>query len=352
VPKARRLNFITIWDRVGLAVIVLAAWVVFTIFTEGFASQFNVFSVGRLVSILIVVGLSQTVVMGIGDINLSVGAIGGVVAMFFGWLVGPTQLPTEGLATGAPADVTALPGLGISWPAAVVLALLFAAVLGFINGWIIVRSGLSGFIVTLGTMGVFSGAMYIITKVKAFRYMPESFLDFGKMKFFNLFSPLVIVMLVVVVALFFYFRGTTPGRQMLATGANRRAAKASGVQVNRIVISTHMLSAALAGLAGMMLVARIGSAIPTIGTGGGGDWLLPSFAASAIGGTLFTGGWVNVIGTFFGGLLLGTIENGLVLLGTPSFWVQMITGLVLLVAVILDRVRVVAVERSRMGAAQ
>ena len=85
---------------------------------------------------------------------------------------------------------------------------------------------------------------------------------------------------------------------------------------------------------------------------GGGDWLLPSFAASAIGGTLFTGGWVNVVGTFFGGLLLGTIENGLVLLGTPSFWVQMITGLVLLVAVILDRVRVVAVERSRMGAAQ
>ena len=113
MPKARRLNFITIWDRVGLAVIVLALWVVFIIFTEGFASQFNVFSVGRLVSILIVVGLSQTVVMGIGDINLSVGAIGGVVARFCGWLGGPTQLPTEGLATGAPADVTALPGLGI-----------------------------------------------------------------------------------------------------------------------------------------------------------------------------------------------------------------------------------------------
>jgi ribose transport system permease protein len=102
----------------------------------------------------------------------------------------------------------------------------------------------------------------------------------------------------------------------------------------------------------MMLVARIGSAIPTIGTGGGGDWLLPSFAASAIGGTLFTGGFVNILGTLFGGLLLGTIENGLVLMAVPSFWVQMITGLVLLIAVMLDRARVVAVERSRMGAAQ
>jgi ribose transport system permease protein len=348
----RKRNFIKIWDRAGLAVIVLSSWVVFAIFTQGFTSQFNIFSVGRLVSILIVVGLSQTVVMGIGDINLSVGAIGGVVAMFFGWMVAPTQLGTSGLASGAPVDVTALPGLGIPWQLAFILAILFGAFLGFINGWLIVKSGLSGFIVTLGTLGVFSGSMYIITKVKAFRDLPQSFLDFGKMKFFNLFSPLVIIMVVVVIVLFFFYRGTTPGRQMLATGANRRAARASGIQVNRIVISTHMLSAALAGLAGLMLVARIGAAIPTIGTGGGGDWLLPSFAASAIGGTLFTGGWVNVLGTFFGGLLLGTIENGLVLLNVPSFWVQMITGLVLLIAVILDRVRVVAVERSRMGAAQ
>jgi ribose transport system permease protein len=346
----RKPNFITIWDRAGLAVVVLSSWVVFASLTDGFVSKFNVFSVGRLVSILIVVGLAQTVVMGIGDINLSVGAVGGVVAMFFGWMVAPTHLATTGLASGAPVDVTALPGLGIPWQIAFVLAILFGALLGLVNGWLIVKSGLSGFIVTLGTMGVFSGSMYIITKVKAFRNLPESFLAFGKMKYFDLFSPLVLIMLGVVVFLFFFYRGTTPGRQMLATGANRRAAKASGIHINRIVISTHMLSAALAGLAGVMLVARIGSAIPTIGTGGGGDWLLPSFAASAIGGTLFTGGWVNVVGTFFGGLLLGTIENGLVLLNVPSFWVQMITGLVLLIAVILDRARVVAVERSRMGA--
>jgi len=348
----RRPNFITIWDRAGLAVVVLSSWAVFAIFAEGFTSKFNVFSVGRLVSILIVVGLAQTVVMGIGDINLSVGAVGGVVAMFFGWLVAPTQLGTAGLASGAPQDVTALPGLGINWQFAFILALLFGAALGFINGWLIVRSGLHGFIVTLGTMGVFSGSMYIITKVKAFRNLPEGFLGFGKMKFFDLLSPLVFIMLGVVVFLFFFLRSTTPGRQMLASGANRRAALASGINVNRIVISTHMLSAALAGLAGIMLAARIGSAIPTIGTGGGGDWLLPSFAASAIGGTLFTGGSVNVVGTMFGGLLLGTVENGLNLLRVPGFWVQMITGLVLLLAVILDRIRVVAVERSRMGAAQ
>ena len=108
---------------------------------------------------------------------------------------------------------------------------------------------------------------------------------------------------------------------------------------------THVLSGALAGIAGMMLVLRLGSAIPSIGEA---HCLLPSFAAPAIGGTLLTGGAVYVFGTVLGGLLVGTIENGLNLLAIPNFWVQLVTGLVLLLAVLLDRARTVAVERSRI----
>jgi ribose transport system permease protein len=109
-------------------------------------------------------------------------------------------------------------------------------------------------------------------------------------------------------------------------------------------VLTHGLSGALAGIAGMMLVLRLGSAIPSIGE----EFLLPSFAAPAIGGTLLTGGAVSVFGTVLGGLLVGTIENGLNLLEIPNFWVQLVTGLVLLLAVLLDRARTVAVERSRI----
>lgn len=324
----RKFSLITLWDRVGLASIVLTSWLIFAVLTEGFTSQFNIYSVGRLVSILIVVGLSQMVVIGVAGMNLAVGAMGGVVAMFLGWL---------------------MEQWGIPWPLAIVLAVGFGGLLGAVNGILIVKTGISGFVITLGTAGVFSGAMYILTKVEAFRNLPQGFLDFGQVKIFGFISPLVLMMLAVVVLLFIGYRSTTFGRQMLAVGANARAARVSGVPVERIVVLAHVLSGALAGLAGIMLVLRIGSAIPSIGTAGGGDWLLPSFAAPAIGGTLLAGGSVSVVGTFFGGLLLGSIENGLTLLNTPGFWVQFSTGLVLLIAVILDRARTVAVERSRIG---
>lgn len=326
----RRPSFIRIWDRLGLLAIVLASWVVFATFTNGFVSDFNIYSVGRLVSIAVVVGFSQMVVIGIGQMNLSVGAIGGVVAMFLGWL---------------------MEGLGVPWPLAIAGAVLFGGVLGAINGLIIVKTGINAFIVTLGSASVFSGAMFIVTKVEAFRDLPPDFIAFGQMRFLDLVSPLVIIMLAALAFLFILYRGTTLGRQMLATGANPRAAKVSGVPIGRIITLTHGLSGALAGLAGTMLVLRIGSAIPSIGIAGGGDWLLPSFAAPAIGGTLLSGGVINVVGTFIGGLLLGTIENGLTLLNVPGFWVQLLTGLVLLIAVMLDRARTVAVERSRQGVA-
>lgn len=325
-----RTSFVRIWDRFGLLAIVLASWIVFAAFTEGFVSDFNIFSVGRLVSIAVVVGFSQMVVIGIGQMNLSVGAIGGVVAMFLGWLI---------------------QAMGVPWPLAILLAVAFGGILGGVNGVVIVRTGINAFIVTLGTASVFTGAMFILTKVEAFRDLPPGFIEFGQSRLFGYVSPLVIMMLVVLVFLFLLYRGTTLGRQMLATGANARAARVSGVPVGRIITVTHMLSGALAGLAGVMLVLRIGSAIPSIGTAGGGDWLLPSFAAPAIGGTLLSGGVINVVGTFIGGLLLGTIENGLTLLSVPGFWVQLLTGLVLLIAVMLDRARTVAVERSRQGVA-
>lgn len=322
----RRYNLITLWDKIGLASIVFASWIVFAIFANGFATKFNVFSMGRLVSILVVVGLAQMVVMGIGGMNLAVGAIGGVVAMMFGWLVEQ---------------------FGIPWLLAVMLAVVFGGLLGGISGFLVIKTGIDSFVITLGTAGVFSGAMFVLTKVEAFRNLPQGFLDFGKMKILEVVSPLVIVMFAVVGGLYVGYRFSTFGRQMLAVGANSKAAEISGVPVGRIIFLTHALSGALAGLAGVMLVARIGSAIPSIGTAGGGDWLLASFAAPAIGGTALTGGMVNVLGNVFGGLLLGTIENGLTLLDVPSFWVQLFTGLVLLVAVILDRARTVAVVRRK-----
>jgi ribose transport system permease protein len=320
-----RAAFIRLWDRFGLFAVVLASWLFFAFFATGFTSDFNLFAFGRSVAIWIVIGLSQMVVLAIGQMNVSVGAIGGVTAMTLGWL---------------------LEGWGLPWPVAVALGVLAGFGLGAINGLVIVRTGINAFIVTLGSASVFTGLMYIATKADAFRSLAPDFLALRAEHLLGQpISWLVIVMLLVSAALWALYRGTTLGRRMLATGANRRAAQMAGVPTDRTIVLTHGLSGALAGIAGMMLVLRLGSAIPSIGE----EFLLPSFAAPAIGGTLLSGGAVSVVGTLLGGLLIGTIENGLNLLDIPNFWVQLVTGLVLLLAVLLDRARTVAVERSRVG---
>ena len=320
-----RAGLISLWDRFGLLAVVLGSWLFFAAFANGFTTEFNINAFSRSVSIWIVIGLSQMVVLVIGQMNISVGAIGGVTAMILGWL---------------------LQGWGLPWPVAVVLAVLAAFGLGVINGVIIVKTRINAFIVTLGTMSVFTGLMYIATKADAFRALPKEFIHLGRARpLFGLpISWLVLVMLVVVLVMWLLYRSTTLGRQMLATGANQRASRMAGVPTDRIIVVTHGLSGAIAGIAGIMLVLRLGSAIPSIGE----EWLLPSFAAPAIGGTLLSGGVVYVFGTLLGGLLIGTIENGLNLLDIPNFWVQLTTGLVLLLAVLLDRARTVAVERSRI----
>jgi ribose transport system permease protein len=319
-----RAGLIRLWDRFGLLAIVLASWVFFAIFAAGFTSDFNLYAFGRSVAIWIVVGLAQMVVLAIGQMNISLGAIAGVVAMILGWL---------------------LEGWGIPWPIAAAMGVIAGFGLGVINGVIIVTTGINAFIVTLGSGSVFTGLMYIATKADAFRSLPRDFLGLRAEHLLGQpISWLGVVMVIVALALWGLYYGTTVGRQMLATGANRRAARMAGVPTDRMIVLTHGLSGALAGVAGMMLVLRLGSAIPSIGE----EFLLPSFAAPAIGGTLLSGGAVAVMGTVLGGLLIGTIENGLNLLDIPNFWVQLVTGLVLLLAVLLDRARTVAVERSRV----
>jgi ribose transport system permease protein len=322
----RRSRIIDLWDRFGLLTIVLVSWLIFALFADGFISDFNIFSVGRAVAVSVVIGLAQMVVIAIGGMNISVGAIGGVAAMFTGWLLEVCQVPV---------------------PIAIVGGVGMGAMLGAINGIVIVRTGINSFIVTLGTASVFSGLMYVVTKVQAFRSLPVDFIDLGQSRWLGV-SPLVWAMVLTGALLWFLYRGTTLGREMLATGANPRTARLSGVPVNRIIAITHALSGALAGLAGVMLLLRIGSAIPTIGD----DWVLASFAAPDVGGTLLSGGVVSVVGTFIGGLLLATIGNGLTLLNIPNFWVELTTGLVLLFAVMLDRARTLAVLRSRTGVIQ
>jgi ribose transport system permease protein len=310
-------------NLVGLAVIILAFWVVFTSMAPGFVSSFNLFALSRSLAVDIVVGFSTMVVLATGGMNLAIGSIGVCALMFAGYLMQYAGLPPA-----------------IAFPAGLALG----ALLGFVNGFAIVRSGVNSFIITLASASLYLGGMLILTKAETFNALPPGIAAFGRMKW-GFVSPLLAIALLIGAALLVLFRYTALGREILAAGANPRAAELSGVPVGRAIIIAHTLSGLLAAAAGLMLVFRLGAAMPSIGQ----DWLLPSFLAPVLGGTLLSGGYVSVVGTILGALLVTTIRSGLLVMQIGNFWLQLFLGLILLFAVMLDRYRSFRAERRSLG---
>ncbi|WP_099827674.1 ABC transporter permease [Oceaniglobus indicus] len=305
-------------NEFGLILLIAAFIVIFAVSTRGFLSPFNLFSLGRNSAVNIMIGLSMMTVIVTGGLNLAVGAMGVCAAMAFGWLI----------------EV-----LGLPWPIALLGGLGMGAALGFINGWTVVRTGLHSFIITLATMSIFFGVMIFLTRAESYRAIPDVFSALGKMKIATYLSPLLLVTLACALALTWLYRFTVTGREMLAAGASPAAAELSGIRVGRIIILCHMLSGVLAGMAALMLVARNGAAIPSMAGQLGQDWLLPAFLGPVLGGTLLQGGKVSVLGTVLGAFLVTMLSSGLLMLQIGAFWVQTFLGLMLLIAVLLDKAR-------------
>ena len=319
---------IVLGQQAGLVVILVLLGALFTSKSPGFLSSFNLFVLGRSLAIDIVIGFSQMVVLATGGMNLSVGSIGVCVVMMGGYLM---QV------------------VGLSVPIACALALVLGGALGWLNGFTIARSGVNSFIVTLASANLFSGAMLILTKATPLNALPRSVAAFGQMRIGGGWvSPMLAIAVAIGVALIIFYRYSVIGRQSLATGANQRAAEMSGVPVGRRIIAAHALSGVLAGVAGLLTVARVGAAMPAVG---GQDWLLPSFLGPVLGGAALAGGFVSVGGTMLGAALVTTIRSGLLVMGIGNFWLDLFLGLFLLAAVLLQRYRGALSPRSRMHGA-
>lgn len=318
VPDAGRHSLLGLLTRgpaqLGLLIILLILWAVFTSLAPGFLSRFNLNSMGRSVAIDVVVGFAQMVVLATGGMNLSVGAIGVCCVMTAGYLMQMAGLPI---------------------PVAILLTLVFGGSLGALNGLAIVKTGVNSFIVTLASASLFSGGMLIFTKGVPLNGLPATFGAFGRSGIGPV-PSLAIVALVIGAALYILFKHTVLGRQVLAVGANARTAEMSGIPVGRITIFVHVLSGVLAGAAALMLTSRLSAAMPAVA---GDDWLLPSFLAPVIGGTALAGGMVSVIGTILGALLVATIRSGLLVLQVGNFWLQLFLGVFLLSAILFERYR-------------
>jgi ribose transport system permease protein len=305
-PK-RRINL----QAVGIYIAAVALFLALGLLNSQFLTPGNLRDVAVSASVNAIIGIGLTFVIITGGIDLSVGAI----ASFVG-IVSANFMVSSGLSP--------------------ILALIAGIALGvgcgLVNGLLITGLKLPPFIATLGTMSVFQGCAYVVTNGKPVYNVPTGFVLLLNSYIAGI--PVVVVLVAIVaVAAWLLLRKTVFGQNVIATGGSEETAWLSGIRVSRVKLAVYGLAGGLAGLGGLVIVARINAAQPTAGT----PYLLTAIAAAVIGGANLMGGEGRIAGTLVGALILGALTNGLVLLNVPSFYEQIVTGLVVLIAVSLDR---------------
>jgi len=297
------------------ALIALALLIIgISIVSPEFRTVDNFFSLLRQSSINGLIAFGMTFVILTDAIDLSVGSV----------LALSTALCAGMITAGVPVGL------------AMLFALVIGALLGLVSGLLVTKGRLQPFIATLITMTVYRGLTMIFTNGKPISNLGDSFILklIGKGSFFGV--PIPVLLLVVIFLLFFFLlTKTTFGRRIYATGSNWKSAKLAGVNISRTKIAAYVISGAMAALSGLILLSRLNSAQPTLGTG----YELDAIAAVALGGTSMSGGRGKIYGTFIGVLIIAVLNNGLNILGVSSYYQSVIKGLVILVAVLSDRKR-------------
>ena len=293
------------------------------ILSDNFATRDNLFNVARQISVNVCISVGMTMVILASGIDLSVGSIlaftGAVAA---GLLTNGIELQGVNLFVGFTL-------FGVIW-----IALVAGGFLGWFNGVMITQFKVPPFVATLAMLTIARGLTMLYTKGFPITQLGDRFTYLGTGWFWGMPMPVWISIMVIVLSTFFMNR-TRTGRYIYAIGGNERAALLSGVNVNRVKTIVYMLAGVLAGIAGLLVTARLDSAQPNAGFG----YELDSIAAVVIGGTSLSGGKGTIMGTVIGAGIIGVLNNGLVLLNVSPFWQQVIKGLVILLAVIIDRMQ-------------
>uniref|UniRef100_UPI00406CCD5E ribose ABC transporter permease n=1 Tax=Ureibacillus sp. FSL K6-3587 TaxID=2954681 RepID=UPI00406CCD5E len=299
-------------SKLGPLIGLILLIIVVSIMNPSFLTISNIFNVLRQVSISAIIAFGMTFVILTGGIDLSVGstlALTGAVAASL--LAGGTD-PIVSMA----------------------VALILGLVLGAFNGVIITKGKVAPFIATLATMTIYRGLTLVYTNGKPISGLGDhaSFQLFGKGYFLGVPIP-VITTIVSFAILAFILHKTTFGRRVYAVGGNEEAAKLSGINADRVKIAVYAISGFLAALSALILTSRLNSAQPTAGE----SYELDAIAAVVLGGTSLNGGKGWIFGTLIGALIIGVLNNGMNLIGVSSFWQQVVKGIVILLAVLLDR---------------
>jgi ribose transport system permease protein len=295
----------------GVYLALLLIWTGLAFASPYFLTVDNIRNIFVAASTLELVAAGLTIVMIAGEIDLSVAAM-----QAFGGSIAAVLIINH----------------GVWWPLGIVLALSLCTLAGAVSGAVAVIGRLATFITTLAMLGIVQGTAFLLTGGQPVNEFPGGYSVVGN----DLLGPIpiaVIVVVVVYLVLHLVLTQTEFGLRIFAVGGNRTAATRVGISEGRIIIAVLALSGFLAGLAGIILSSRLNAAS---GDYGGSD-LLPVFAGVIIGGTSLTGGVGSLFGSFAGILIVVTINDGLTLLNVSQFWQQIVVGLMIMVAVLVDQ---------------
>lgn len=296
----------------GILPVLVLIIVMFSLATDTFMTGNNLVNIFRQASINIVLAVGMTLVILTGGIDLSVGSI---------------------LATTAVIGVMTSLNPALQW-GTVLFPLLIGLAVGLINGVLVAYVKLPPFIATMGTMTTFRGASYLIPDGTTIINNDLNFAWIGN-DYLGPIPWLVVIALVVVALTWFLLRKTVLGVRIYAVGGNPQAARLTGIKVGFVLVFVYAASGLLCGLAGVMTSSRLYSASGLLGNG----YELDAVAAAILGGTSPMGGIGSVAGTLVGALIMAVLNNGLTLMNVSSFWQMVIRGIVIILAVIIDKFR-------------
>lgn len=308
--SSRFLGSLSLRDA-GTLIGLVAIVVIFGLLAPDFLSQRNLLNILQQSSINACLALGMTLVIISGGIDLSVGPTAAIAAVVTATL----------LVAGVPIPLAILAGLGIG------------VLCGLVNGVLVAYAGLQPFIVTLGTLSTYRAIALIYTGGNPVLGVPQGFRTLFNGSVAGIPNSVIMVAIVALLA-WILLKKTPLGEYLLAVGGNEEAAYVAGVPIAITKITAYVISGVLAALASMVLIGRLGAAEPILGN----LWELDAIAAAAIGGASLMGGKGSVIGTLLGAIILGAMRNGLTLMNVQAFYQLLATGLIILVAMMIDRV--------------
>jgi ribose transport system permease protein len=316
VPAVREERVLTFGDVFGRdaggLIVLLILFGGLTYFVHDFMTGANMENLSRQVAVYGIIAVGQLLVILTAGIDLSVGSVIGL--------------------TGCMTAELIVHGTGV--PVAILAGLAAGAAIGVFNGVLVAHGKLPPFIVTLGMLGIARGLVLVLTDAKSVGPLPDSFANIanGSDRFLHL-PNLLWMLIVVVVVTAFVLRRTVFGRYIYAVGSNPESARLAGVPVTRVLVSVYAIAGLLAAVGGVLLASRLSAGIPTTGTG----YELNAIAACVIGGASLFGAKGGAFGAVAGALIVGTLQNGGNLKNFDPFYLQIVIGALILVAVAFDQ---------------